>query len=173
MASIIASYSQSNPTVKVVINNVIPNSRTVPVMKTIEASKGNLQGRCRQPSRNQSMMDNNIGEPDVGPSVIELELTDEMRDKQLVTQFLCNYGSKSVILKFKHKYENKIVELYPINIGKGEWTDTLNSCVETLKERGIDEQDRIIVRRSLNQPRGIILHNFSYPVYDLRQPIDL
>lgn len=97
---------------------------------------------------------------DVGPSVIKLDLTDEMRDKQLVTQFDCNYGSKSIILKFNHKYDDKVVELYHINIGK-EWTNTLDSCVQTLKERGIDEEDCTIVRRSLNQVSEKIVNHFA------------
>jgi DNA replicative helicase MCM subunit Mcm2 (Cdc46/Mcm family) len=97
----------------------------------------------------------------IGPSVIELELTDEIRNKQLVTQFTSSFGSKSVILKLNGKYENKIIEFYPIDIGKGEWTNTLDSFIETLKEREVNEEDRIALRQLLNQNSEKIANHFA------------
>jgi DNA replicative helicase MCM subunit Mcm2 (Cdc46/Mcm family) len=94
---------------------------------------------------------------DVGPSVIELEI----QNKQLLTQLTCNFGMKSVIIEFNGKYQNKVIEFYPIDTGKEKWTNTLNSCMETLKKRGIDEEDRITVRRALNQNAEKIATHFA------------
>jgi DNA replicative helicase MCM subunit Mcm2 (Cdc46/Mcm family) len=92
----------------------------------------------------------------VGPSVIELELTDEIR--QLVTQLTSSFGSKSVIVKLNHKYENKTIEFYPIE--PNEWIDTLDSFEEILKERGVDEEDRIALRRLLNHNSKRIMDHY-------------
>lgn len=99
---------------------------------------------------------------DVGPSVIDLELTDEIRDKQFVTQISCSFGMKSVILKLNGKHENKVIELYPIITGKEEWANTLDSCVGTLKDRGVDDEgDRTALRWCLNQNSEKIANHFA------------
>src|SRR5215467_8348262 len=77
------------------------------------------------------------------PSVIELELTDEMRDAKLVTMVSCNYGSRSITFGLNHRYENKIIECYNIECGK--WTNTLDRIVNTLEANGMSGTDCTIV----------------------------
>ena len=98
---------------------------------------------------------------EVGPSVIDLELTDEIQDKQLLSQLIYSFGSKSVILKLNHKYENKVIEVYPIDLGPKKWTDTLETFEKTVKDRGVDEEDRITLRRLINHNSEKIANHYS------------
>jgi len=95
----------------------------------------------------------------VGPSVIELELTDDIRDAKLVTKARSSFGSKSVILELHHQYENKIIECYPIEPNK--WTETLDRFVNVLESEGVEEKDRTALRRWLNKSSEKIVNHFS------------
>src|SRR5215467_13443251 len=93
------------------------------------------------------------------PSVIELELTDEMRNSRLVTMVSCNYGSHSITFGLNHKYENKTIECYNIECGK--WKDTLDRIGNVLETNGVDDNDRVILRRFLNQHNQTIVNHFQ------------
>jgi hypothetical protein len=110
-----------------------------------------------------SMTDNpqDGNDVNVGPSVISLELTEEIQYAQLVTKLDCSYGSKSVIIELNHKYDNKKIEYYPIDTGEDKWIPTLDTLVKTLKERGVSEEDSIKIRRLLNHNSEKIARHFA------------
>lgn len=43
--------------------------------------------------------------------IMNLELTDEIKSIEIVSNFMSSFNSKSVILQLNHKYQNKIIEL--------------------------------------------------------------
>ena len=96
---------------------------------------------------------------DVGPSVIELELMDEVQNAQLVTKVTASWGSKSVILGLNHKYGNRTIEFYPIEAKK--WKDTMDRFEDALKANGVDGSDCIILRHLLDYNSLRIIEHFS------------
>src|SRR5215831_3968526 len=61
------------------------------------------------PSEDQTGGNGN-GSP-CGKDVIALELTEKMRNEQLVSNIFSSYRSKSLIVMLNHKYENKPINL--------------------------------------------------------------
>jgi len=80
-------------------------------------------------------------------TVTVLELTEEIKKKQVVTSFLSSFNSKSVILQLNHKYQNKIIES-PVILEN--WKLTNERFNDILKGKEVIEEDRVILVRLLN-----------------------
>lgn len=98
------------------------------------------------------------GSDDHDNTVMVLELTEEIKEKQIVTSFLSSFNSKSVILQLKHKYQNKIIES-PVVLE--DWPLTNKRFDDILKGKEVTEEDRVILVQLLNYNANRITDHFS------------
>jgi DNA replicative helicase MCM subunit Mcm2 (Cdc46/Mcm family) len=91
-------------------------------------------------------------------TVTVLDLTDEIKNEQMVTSFLSSFNSKSVILQLNHNYVNKTIEL-PVTLE--DWKLTNERFDNILKNKGVTEEDRIKLQRLLNFNANKITDHFS------------
>jgi DNA replicative helicase MCM subunit Mcm2 (Cdc46/Mcm family) len=91
-------------------------------------------------------------------TVIVLELTDEIKNEQIVTSFFSSFNSKSVIVQLNHRYENKTIES-PVT--PEDWKLTNERFGDILKSKGVIEEDRTKLLRLLNYNASGIADHFS------------
>jgi DNA replicative helicase MCM subunit Mcm2 (Cdc46/Mcm family) len=91
-------------------------------------------------------------------TVMVLEQTEEIKQKQVVTSFLSSFNSKSVIVQLNHQYQNKIIES-PVILE--DWKLTNERFDDILKGKEVIEEDRVILVRLLNYNANRITDHFS------------
>jgi DNA replicative helicase MCM subunit Mcm2 (Cdc46/Mcm family) len=91
-------------------------------------------------------------------NITSLEATDGTRPIEIVSNFMSIFNSKSVIVLLNHKYQNKIIES-PVILE--DWNLTNERFDNILKNKGVAEEDRIILVRMLNHNAKRITDHFS------------
>jgi hypothetical protein len=87
-----------------------------------------------------------------------LELTDEIKNDQIVTSILSSFNSRSVIIQLNDKYANRIIEL---DVILKDWKQMNDRFDSILKNDEVMEEDRIKLLRLLNHNANRITDHFT------------
>src|SRR5215831_29752 len=107
------------------------------------------------PSEDQTGGNGN-GSP-CGKDVIALELTEKMRNEQLVSNIFSSYRSKSLIVMLNHKYENKPINLPILD----DWKSTHDGFYDILVDNGVAEEDSRRIQRFCSSQHEAIIDHFA------------